>query len=321
MFFRNQKKSSSVTDIRGPIITPKHTIIVTALWTLLGIGAAYVAYNLETVQAGYVGVRVNLYADRGVQDEVLGTGRYLLGINEQLFRFPTFNQLMTYKTPFSFQTSDAMDVTAKLGIEYNIDPAKAATVFATYRKGIDEITMVNMRQYISDGLIKNASRMDINQLTQGGKTTLLDGVTKELREKLEPIGIRVVKISWMSDLVYPESVRQSINQKIEATQRALLRENEVAQSRAEAEKARVAAQGEADAQLTRARAEAESIAIKAKALRDNPDILQLNAIERWDGKLPVYMTAGSPMPFVNIQPAAPLQPAEEARTDSGRNAE
>ena len=67
------------------------------------------------------------------------------------------------------------------------------------------------------------------------------------------------------------------------------------------EKLRVAAQGEADAQLMRARAEAEAIAIKARALRDNPDIIQLNAIEKWDGRLPSYLTAGSAMPFVPVK--------------------
>ena len=265
------------------------------------VGAGYVFMNMETVQAGYVGVRVNLYADKGVQNETVGTGRYFLGINEKMFQFPTFNQLVNYRAPFTFQTSDAMDVTATVGVEYNIDPSKAATIFATYRKGIDEITDVNLRQYISDALIKNAVTMDINQLTQGGKTKLLDSVAADIRKKLDPVGIRIVKLSWMTDLRYPEQVRQSINAKIEATQRALLRENEVAQSKAEAEKVRVAAQGEADARLTRARAEAEAIAIKAKALRDNPGILQLNAIDKWDGKLPVYMTDGAAMPFVPVK--------------------
>ena len=96
-------------------------------------------------------------------------------------------------------------------------------------------------------------------------------------------------------------MRASINAKIEATQRALLRENEVAQSKAEAEKLRVAAQGEADARLTRAKAEAEAIAIKAKALRDNPGILQLNAIDKWNGVLPQYMTGGATVPFVPVK--------------------
>lgn len=260
----------------------------------------YASNNIVTVQAGYVGVRVNLYADKGVQNETVGTGRYFLGINEQLYRFPTFNQLRNYDAPFVFQTSDAMDIRAMLGVEYNINPEKAATVFATYRKGIEEITDVNLRQYISDSLIKNAAVMDINAVTQGGKTRLLEAVTREIRTKLDPIGIRIVKLSWMTDLQYPEQVRQSINAKIEATQRALLRENEVAQSKAEAEKLRVAARGEADAQLMRARAEAESIAIKAKALAENPAVLELNAIEKWNGVLPQYLTSGAAVPFFSV---------------------
>lgn len=278
--------------------------------TLMGLGVAaavavvggvYLLCNIETVQAGYVGVRVNLYAEKGVQNEVVGTGRYFIGINEKLYQFPTFNQLKNYEGFFTFQTSDAMDVQANVGVEYNIDPAKVATVFTTYRKGIEEITDVNLRQYISDALIKNAVSMDINQLTQGGKTKLLESVTSDIRKKLDLVGVRIVKLSWMTDLRYPEQVRQSINAKIEATQRALLRENEVAQSRAEAEKVRVVAQGEADARLTRARAEAEAIAIKAKALRDNPGILQLNAIDKWNGVLPVYMTDGAAVPFVPVK--------------------
>lgn len=276
-------------------------ILTGAALGLVAVAAVgYAIYALTTVQAGYVGVRVNLYADKGVKNEVVGTGRYFVGINEQLYRFPTFNQLMNYRRPFSFQTSDAMEVKASVGVEYNIDPDKAATIFATYRKGINEITDVNLRQYISDGLIKHAVKMDINALTQGGKSQLLEDVTKEIRAKLDPIGIRIVKLSWTDDLQYPEQVRQSINAKIEATQRALLRENEVAQSKAEAEKLRVAAQGEADARLTRAKAEAEAIAIKAKALRDNPGILQLNAIDKWNGVLPQYLTAGAPVPFVPV---------------------
>ena len=277
--------------------------------TLIGFGvgvaavsAALVAWSfVNTVPAGYVGVRVNLYADKGVQNEVLGTGRYIVGINQQLFRFPTFNQLENYKQPFVFQSSDAMEIKARVGVEYNINPEKVATIFTTYRKGIDDITQINLRQYISDGLIKHAVKMDINELTQGGKSKLLDDVTQEIKTKLELVGIRIIKLSWTDDLTYPEQVRQSINAKIEATQRALLRENEVAQSKAEAEKLRVAAQGEADARITKAKAEAEAIAIKAKALRDNPDILQLNAIDKWNGVLPQYLTSGSPVPFVPVK--------------------
>lgn len=275
--------------------------IGTVAAVVVGIGAAYALLSLTTVPAGYVGVRVNLYADKGVDNEVVGTGRYFIGINEQLYRFPTFNQLISYEEPFTFQTSDAMDVRARVGVEYNISPEKAATIFQTYRKGIEDITEINLRQYISDALIKHAADMDINELTQGGKTALLDGVLKELRGKLDPVGIRIVKLSWVTDLIYPEQVKESINAKIEATQRALLRENEVAQSKAEAQKRIEEARGIAESTRLRAQAEADAIAIKARALRDNPDVIQLNAIEKWDGKLPQMMTGDAPLPLISIK--------------------
>ena len=278
----------------------KITAIGTAVAAVAGLGIGYVIASVSTVPAGYVGVRVQLYADKGVDNEVVGTGRYFVGLNEQLYKFPTFNQLVSYEEPFTFQTSDAMDVRARVGVEYNIAPEKAATIFQTYRKGIDAITQINLRQYVSDALIKHAASMDINALTQGGKTALLDGVLKEIRSKLDPVGIRIVKLSWVTDLEYPQQVRASINAKIEATQRALLRENEVAQSKAEAQKRIEEARGIAESTRLRAEAEADAIAIKARALRDNPDVIQLNAIEKWDGKLPQMMTADAPLPFISM---------------------
>lgn len=269
----------------------------------VAIGGIYALCNLQSVPAGYVGVKVNLYgSDKGVQQEELGVGRYLLTWNEQAYLFPTFNQLHTYKVPFTFQTSDAMAVNAMIGVEYQVKPSMATKVFQTYRKSVEEITYVNLRQNVSDALIKYASLMDVNELTANGKSKLLDHVTEELRHQLEDVGIHIIRVSWASDIEYPPQVRESINAKIEATQRAMLRENEVAQSKAEAEKARVAAQGEADAQLTKAKAEAESIAIRAKALRDNPQVLMLEAISRWDGKLPTYLGGDSlPAPLMQLK--------------------
>ena len=272
----------------------KSIFIAGAVATALVAGGVYAIANLETVPAGYVGVKVNLYgSDKGVQNEELGVGRYLLTWNEQCYLFPTFNQLHTYSVPFTFQTSDAMAVNAKIGVEYQVRPSMATKVFQTYRKGVEEITEVNLRQNVSDALIKYASLMDVNELTANGKTKLLEHVTEELRHQLEDVGIHIIRVSWASDIEYPPQVR------------AMLRENEVAQSKAEAEKARVAAQGEADAQLTKAKAEAESIAIRAKALRDNPQVLTLEAISRWDGKLPTFLGGDSlPLPLLDVNKAA-----------------
>ena len=100
------------------------------------------------------------------------------------------------------------------------------------------------------------------------------------------IGIEIEKIYWIGDLRLPASVMKAINAKIAATQKAQQRENEVQQTKAEAEKAREEAKGKADAILLVAKAEAKAINIKAAALKRNPDVIKLEAINKWDGVLP-----------------------------------
>ena len=265
-----------------------------------------------TVPAGYVGVKVDLYGDeKGVQQQEVGVGKYWLTWNEEIYQFPTFNQLNNYEQPFNFQTKDSMTVTAKIGVEYYVDRSKVTKIFQTYRKGVQEITDVNIRQNISDALIKEAGTMDIGTLAGDGKSQLLDRVTKTLKQKLDPVGIVIVKLSYTDDLGYPPQVTASINAKIEATQKALLRENEIQQTKAEAQKQieaargeaeskRLQAQGEADAKVALAKGEAESIQLRGDSLRKNPEIMQLEAINKWNGVTPVYMTSGSQPPFVTL---------------------
>lgn len=254
-----------------------------------------------TVPAGMVGVKVDLYGDeKGVQQQEVGVGKYWLTWNEEIYQFPTFNQLNTYDQPFNFQTKDSMKVSAKVGVEYYVDRAKVTTVFQTYRKGVQEITDVNIRQNISDALIKEAGSMDIGTLAGTGKTILLDNVTKQLKAKLDPIGIVIVKLSWTDDLQYPQQVTDSINAKIEATQKTLLRENEIAQTKAEAQKQIEAARGQAESTILNAKAEADAIALRGEALRKNPEVLQLEAIGKWNGTLPTYMAGAGQTPFITV---------------------
>jgi regulator of protease activity HflC (stomatin/prohibitin superfamily) len=77
------------------------------------------------------------------------------------------------------------------------------------------------------------------------------------------------------------------------------RQNEVAQAQAEAQKVEAEAQGNAQAQLTIAEAEAKAISLKGEALRQNPNVVQMSAVEKWDGHLPTY-NGGGALPFVNL---------------------
>ncbi len=63
----------------------------------------------------------------------------------------------------------------------------------------------------------------------------------------------------------------------------------------EAARARFAqnqAQTEADTAVIKARGEAEAIALRGKALRENPSVLQLQVVEQWDGVTPLVVGPG-----------------------------
>ena len=256
------------------------------------------------VPAGYVGVIVDLYGtQKGVQLQEVGTGRYWLTPNEELFRFPTFTQTVTWhdENALSFQTVEGMKVSGAVGMTYHVEAAKVPVLFQKYRAGIDEITNVFLRNMVRDAFNEKASTLKVESVYGAGKTELLLAVEERVRDQVKDIGIVVERIYYAADLVLPVQVTQSLNDKIKATQMAEQRKNEVQQSKAEADKERERAHGIADAQLIVAKAEAEAITLRADALRSNKDIIQLNAIEKWDGKLPTYVGGEAPMPFIKVQ--------------------
>ena len=72
--------------------------------------------------------------------------------------------------------------------------------------------------------------------------------------------------------------------------------------RSRREIARTRAEGEANAIRLRGEAEGAAIRARADALRANADLVQLQAVEKWDGKLPTTMVPSTALPFIDLQP-------------------
>jgi regulator of protease activity HflC (stomatin/prohibitin superfamily) len=250
-----------------------------------------------------------MYGDGKGSLQELPPGRYWVGWGYEMYTFPTFTQTYTFTRSsnegrpvdesLSFQTAQGLIVNADVGITYHIDPSKVTLIFQKYRKGIDEITDIYLRNMIRDALVKEASSLDIESVYGKGKASLVESVQKDVTDEVGPVGIVVEKIYWIGELRLPENVVQSINAKIQATQMAEQRQNEVAQAQAEAQKVEAEAQGKAQAQLTIAEAEAKAISLKGEALRQNPNVVQMSAIEKWNGELPTYYGSGV-LPFLNL---------------------
>lgn len=265
----------------------------------------------SNVPSGYVGIKVNLLGgSKGVDTEELGVGRYWIGVNESLYTFPTFSQNQVWTKDknegslnddsMTFQTVEGLSVNTDIGITYAIDPKKVSIIFQKYRKGIDEITSVYMRSMVRDAIVTEGSSRPIESVYGKGKAELIAAVQKRVQEQTEPLGINVEKIYLIGELRLPPSITASINAKIGATQMTAQRENEVAQSRAEADKLEATARGEANSKLLVAEAEAKAIKIKGDALAANPKLVELSAVEKWNGVLPVTML-GSSTPFINVK--------------------
>jgi regulator of protease activity HflC (stomatin/prohibitin superfamily) len=278
----------------------------------LGLAAGALA-ACSTVPAGHVGVKVYLLGgSKGVDSEELGVGRYWIGMNEQLYIFPTYMQNYTWtKEPdstgpedesISFQTVEGMTANADVGISYQLDPTRINKIFQTYRRGVDEITDTFLRNMVRDALVKQASTKPIEYIYGAGKAELMAAVQADVQKQVTDIGIKIDKIYWIGEIRLPQTVIDSINAKNAATQMAQQRQNEVAQARAEAEKKVAEAKGEADSILLKAKAQAQANRELSSSI--TPELVQYRALDKWDGVLP-RMTGNQAVPFINVDPTKP----------------
>lgn len=90
------------------------------------------------------------------------------------------------------------------------------------------------------------------------------------------------------DINYSAVFEKAIESKVTAEQEALKAKNKTVQVEEEAKQKLISAQ-----------AEAKSMQIRATALTQNKALVEYEAVQKWDGKLPEYMM-GNSIPFINI---------------------
>lgn len=271
---------------------------------LLGVIALALFVTACTkVPAGNVGVKVHLLgSEKGVQVEELGVGRYWVGINEELYLFPTFTQTVSWEdnNAIAFQTTEGMVVKGNIGLTYSIEPSMATTLFQKYRMGVDEITDKFLKSMVRDAFNEKASTLKVDSIYGSGKFEMIREVEASVRSQVQDIGINIERIYYISELGLPPEVVDSLNAKIRATQMAEQRQNEIKQSKAEADKKIEEARGIAESKLINAKAEAEAIESVGNALRKNPEVIMKNAVDKWDGSLPKFMGDSGVVPFVDV---------------------
>jgi len=279
-------------------------LVKNLFWWLLGsvVFISFVAWVMffKMISPGYVGVVIDMLGgSQGVEAKELHVGMHWIAPWKSVYQFPIFEQNDTWegeREGFNFQTSEGMAVSADIGITYHLRPESIPLIFQRYRRGMDEITNVFIRNYIRDAINKSASKTRIEDL-YSGKESFFEEVESHVRSDLAPIGIELSRIYLIGRFHFPQNVIAALNSKIEAMQRAQQRENELREAEAEAKKQIAKAEGQAKCSVLQAEAEAKANLVLAKSV--TPELIQWQSVQKWDGKLP-HVTSGS-VPFIEIK--------------------
>jgi len=186
----------------------------------------------------------------------------------------------------SSSSKDLQEVHTKIALNVQLDPSKVNWVYQNFRHeyemrviipAIDEYLKATTAHYTAEQLI-----------------TLRDKVKNDFKQSLyaalaqSNIWVRDI---FMTDFQFSESFTKAIEEKVTAEQNALREKNVLEQRKYEA-----------DQIVVKATAEARAIQIKAQAITQTggKDYVNLRAVEKWDGKLPVTMIPNGALPFLDV---------------------
>lgn len=180
-------------------------------------------------------------------------------------------------------TKDIQQAKISYVINYNLQPQNAHKMYREVGTGyVDNILMP-----VVEGTIKDViGKWNAQDLVANREAATID-ILGKLQKHLEPRYINVTGFQ-ITDINYSGGFERAIESKVTAEQEALKAKNRTVQI-----------QEEAKQKIISAEAEAKSMAIRANALTQNKALVEYEAVQKWDGKLPEYMM-GNSIPFINI---------------------
>lgn len=261
-------------------------------------------FSCERIDAGHVGVKVNLYGDgKGVDDVTECTGMVFYNpFTTKIYEFPTFIQHKEYKktedvdNSFVVNSRDGSEFQVSPIMNYSVQREKVPAIFSKYRRSLPEIEEGFLKTAVYDAFRLATNKYTADELISNRAVFEVE-VRKLLEGQLLKEGFIINQFT--SNLIYPETFKKSIEAKNNAVQTALRAENEVKTAEAQAKIKIATANGNAQAMLTSAKAEAEANRMRQQTL--TPMLLQLEWINKWNGKLPETMLGDKNNTMIGIK--------------------
>ena len=208
------------------------------------------------------------------------------------------------------RTKDGQEVFIDASVIFQVDPTKVVNLQIDWQNRYqDELVRPTTRGIIRD----IASQYGIEEIVSSERASLEVLVTKTLEEKFLENNLILVDFV-LRDIHFSEEYAIAVEQKQIAEQQAQQAFFVVESKKQEAEQARqvaqgvadaavIAAQGEADARIIQANAEAAALELISNAIKDNPDLLTYEYIQKLAADIDV-MLLPSDAPFLFPLPDA-----------------
>ena len=249
------------------------------LWKIgVGIVIVIMAFScFEVVGAGERGVVFSRFG--GVKDVVLGEGlQFKLPFVEDIITMDV--KVQKSETRATAASKDLQTISSTIAINYHIDPANVNKIYQNLS--------LQFKSRIIDPSVQEAMKAVAAQFTAEELITRRSEVGEQIKETLTT---RLMEFNILVDAfnIIDFSFSQVFNDAIEAKQMA---EQQALKAIRDLERIKI----EAEQKITQAEAEAQSQRLQRETITNS--LLQLRAIEKWDGHFPQVI--GQAMPFINM---------------------
>ena len=279
------------------------------LISALGAALLVTAFSCKFVPSGYVGIRT---AYGQISEKPVSSGlNWYNPIVEKIHLVNCKQQEVDFKDiQIWSETSERTEVYCQyVVVDYQIKAEYAAWIWTN----VEEWDTNLVKQTSIESGIKAATKQyDDIDVTDRSKieATAKECVQKALNEKYGNQIVNVVSVT-IGNINFSDAYNAAIEKKAQAKLAAEAEQYEnqkaTALAEAQAEQAKITAEGEAEAKRIRAQGEADAMLISAEAEANankqiaaslTQELIELEKIQHWDGKLPTIQ--GGSLPLINF---------------------
>jgi prohibitin 2 len=235
------------------------------------------------VGAGERGVVFNQF--HGVEQKILGEGfSFIIPVIERVIKMDV--RIRKSDTKSTGASKDLQTVATEIVLNYHLFPDKVNKIYQDIGLEYEKRIIDPAVQEIVKGVTAKFTAEELITKRQFVK----DEIKTALHTRLMASFISLDELN-ITDFQFSKGFNEAVESKQTAEQLAM---------KAQRDLERVKIEGEQ--KVVTAKAEAESQRIQKETI--SPIILQLRAIEKWDGKFPQVIGGTGAMPFINIDPGS-----------------